>query len=291
MRYERVLAIAAGMAVVSLSAGLTMLLCFLVVGIPLLFAMTAFVYLLAMYPAVKAKRARRPIWVVALVLIFGVASVAYGVPLLAQARFVTAERALQGDDFEKPLAPVGENIEIVLQDRDYNMAPPATRQAPCGDLCQALLRRNTSNTVYVTNPSKPVSVAYTMGGKDCSLENKGKPITTYYPLEHCFAGQEVPTVPRTALTITATKLRDLETRRQNWSFKPWWLSTVVKIDIVANQIPVASKTYLEGEVASAPLYFDYSFYQGVMDESRLHRAAFPTWQNRTIQDLSRLGGL
>lgn len=35
----------------------------------------------------------------------------------------------------------------------------------------------------------------------------------------------------------------------------------------------------------------YSFHQGVMDESRLHRAELPTWQNRMIQDLIRLGGL
>ncbi len=94
MRYEKLLVIVGVLAIISLSPGITFVLSLLITGIPLLFAMTAFVYLLAIYPAARLRRSRQPLWLVALVLVSGLVLVGYGVPLLACARYQSAEKAV-----------------------------------------------------------------------------------------------------------------------------------------------------------------------------------------------------
>lgn len=287
LRYEKLLAIVGVMAIISLSGEITFLLSMLVIGFPLLFAITAFVYLLAMYPAVRLRRSGSRRWIVVLALLSGLVIVGFGVPLLARARLQIAERSVQGDDFEKPFELVEDHIALVLDERDVSRSQPATVRAPCDEACQGLLRLRRISKVYVTTPA--ASVAYTLPDKSCALQERMKHgLEINHPISRCYASEDVASVPRTAVVITETKLREIVPRRNEWFFLPWWLESVSRTEVAVNSVLIASKTFIDGEVASAPLYFDYAFDGGATDMARVHRVALPAIGERTLDLVTRL---
>lgn len=287
MRYEKLLAIVGAMALLSLSGKLTFLLSMLVVGIPLFFAITAFVYLLAMYPAVRLQRSKKPRWMVVPALLSGLVVVGFGVPLLAHVRWIVAEKSIQADDFVKPLALVEDHISLVLDEPDVSRSQPATIKAPCSEACQGLLRLPRISTVYVTTPA--ATVAYRLPDKNCVLHETPKHgLEIHHPIARCYVSEEVNSVPQTAVVVRETKLRDLVPVENDWSFLPWWFKTASKVEVIVNSVPVATETFIDGEVASAPLYFDYAFSSGVPEYVRVHRVELPSIGARTFGLLTRL---
>ncbi len=300
-RFEKLLVVVGLMAVMSLSAGLTLMGAFLLVGIPLFFAMTAFVYLLAVYPAILLHRRGCTVALVASLAAATVTFVAFGVPALATWHFQSFEGSVQSHSLRKAEPFTFHEGAAVIDVTDVGDHPSyagSSQVALWISVPVVIARDSRIQRVFVA--SKSGIASYTIKYPNCALSETRGSSTLTQPFEHCF-DYETVNGPLSSVVLTIVPVRSKNRNDPYFylvdhfrQFKPWIHRDTFKVHVYGGDEQksnlVILKNFVRAEIATWPLQFLHTWSQGTPNHLALHRVLSQSWEERTyklIEELSK----
>lgn len=244
-------------------------------GLILAFVPTAFLYLLAIGPAVAIQSVTpKATWAV-LVGAASVAAIALGLPAFAKLSLDRAASARQQADTGTLSAPLGPDVLIDTSG--------LSRSASCNDLCEKLLHLGPFDVVYVS--ARTETMAYRLKSPDCWLRVRRGTMVIGRAQSECFDIEAVATPTSASLTITPER----ETRRQKLGALPFWPAELSALISVRFDTPSATvqRTYVEGAFPRTPFYIEYGFSGGAPSGWRVPRESTPSWQDEAYGLIER----